>query len=110
MFDAHFKDKGDNLRPLTLMSVQNVKKWQSSGELNWPLCFQRPLPKVSTDSPEGLLPVFSVCLFLGSKFSEIGEVEKCPHPREPLSGTLTAHTGGRELIVLWVPYTALEFV
>ena len=44
-------------------------------------------------------------MFLGSKFSEIGEVEKCPHPREPLSGTPTAQNGGWEMIVLWVPLT-----
>ena len=64
-FDAHFKDKGDNKRPLTPMSVQNVKKWQSSGELNWPLDFIRPLPKVETDSPENLFPVSGGYLFLG---------------------------------------------
>ena len=92
------------------MSVQNVKKWQSSGELNWPWGFPRPLPKVRTDSLEGPLPVSSVCLSLGSKFSEIGEAEKRPHPREPLSGTPTAQIGGWEMIVLWVPYTAPVFI
>ena len=35
-FEAHFKDEGDNKRPLTPLSVQNVKTWQSSGELIWP--------------------------------------------------------------------------
>ena len=45
------------------MSVQNVKKWQSSGELNWPWGFPRPIPKVGTDSPEGPLPISSVCFF-----------------------------------------------
>ena len=92
------------------MSVKNVKKWQSSGGLNWPWGFQRPLPKVRTDSLEGLFPVSSDCLYLGSKFSEIGEVEKCPHPREPLSGTPTAQIERWEMIVLWVPYTAPVFV
>ena len=91
------------------MSVQNVKKWQSSGELiglraSW------GLSKVETDSPEGPLPGFSGYLFLGSKVSEIRESEKCPHPREPLSGTPTAQIGGWEMIVLWVPYTAPVFV
>ena len=28
--------EGDNKRPLTPMYSQNVKNWQSSGELNWP--------------------------------------------------------------------------
>ena len=37
---------GDNKRSLTPMFVQNVKKWQSSGELNWPLDFPRLLPKL----------------------------------------------------------------
>ena len=92
------------------MSVQNVKKWQSSSGLNWPWGFPRPLLKVRMDSLEGPLPVSSVCLFWGSKFSETGEVEKCPHPREPLSGTPTAQFGGWEMIVLWVPYTAPVFV
>ena len=49
------------------MSVQNVKEVQSSGELNWPKVFQRPLLKVGSDSPEGPLPVSSGCLFLGIK-------------------------------------------
>ena len=92
------------------MSVQNVKKWQSSGELNWPWGFPRPLPKVETDSPKGPLPISSVCLFLGSKLWEMGEAEKCPHQREPLSGTPTAQNGGREMIVLWVPYNGPVFV
>ena len=38
-FDAHFKGMRDNKRPLTPMSVKNVKRWQSSGELNWTLDF-----------------------------------------------------------------------
>ena len=76
------------------MSVQNVKKWQSSGELNWPWGFQRTHPMVGTESPEGTLPVSGVCLFLGSKVQEIREAEKCLHPREPLSGTPTAQIGG----------------
>ena len=42
-------------------------KWQSSGELNWPLDFQGPLPKVGTDSPEGPLSVSGGYLFLGQK-------------------------------------------
>ena len=92
------------------MSVQNVKKWQSSGELNWPWSFPRPFPKVGSDSPEGPLPVSSVCLFLGSKFSEIEEPENSSHPREPLSGTPTAQIGGWEMIVLWVPYNGPVFV
>ena len=62
------------------MSVQNMKKWQSSGELNWPYGFQRPLPKVGTDSLEGPLPVFSVYLCLGSKVLEMGEAESVPTP------------------------------
>ena len=53
------------------MSVQNMKKWQSSGELNWTEGVQKNLPKVGTGSPEGPLPVSSVCLFLESKLSEI---------------------------------------
>ena len=60
--------------------------------------------------PEGPLQVSSGCVFLGLKVSEMGEAEKCPHPREPLSGTPTAQIGGLEMIVLWVPYTAPVFV
>ena len=71
------------------MSVQNVKKWQSSGELNWPWSFEGPLPKVGTDVHEGPLPVSGGYLFLVSKVSEMGEAEKCTHPREPLNGTPT---------------------
>ena len=41
---------------------------------------------------------------------EIGEAEKCPHPREPLSGTPTAQIGGMEMIVQCAPYTAPMFV
>ena len=92
--DAHFKDKGDNKRPLTPMAMQNVNKWQSSGELNRPFSFQGPLPKVGTHSPEGPLPVSISYLFWGSKVSEMGGAEKCPHPRVPLSGTPTAQIGG----------------
>ena len=91
------------------MSVQNVKKWQSSGELNWPWCFQRPLPKVSTDSPEGPLPVLSGYLLIVSKLSEMGEL-KCPHPRDPLRGTPTDQIGRREMIAQCVPFTAPVFV
>ena len=29
-FEAHFKDEGDIKRPLTPISVQNVKTWKSS--------------------------------------------------------------------------------
>ena len=92
------------------MSVQNMKKWQSSGGLNWPWGFQRPLPNVKTDSLEGPLSVSGGYLFLGSKVWEMGEAEKCPHPREPLSETPTAQIGGWEMIVLGVPYTAPVFV
>ena len=50
------------------MSVSNVKKWQSSGELIWALAFQGPLPKVGTDSPKGPLPSpgSSLCLITNS--------------------------------------------
>ena len=58
------------------MSVQIVKDVQSSGELNWPWGFPKPFPKVGSQSPEGPLQVSGVCLFLGSKFSEIEEPEK----------------------------------
>ena len=40
----------------------------------------------------------------------MGEADKCPHAREPLSGTPTAQIGGREMIALCVPYTAPVFV
>ena len=92
------------------MSVQNVKKWQSSGKLKWPWGLPWPLLKVGTNSPEGPLQVSSVCLFLGSKVWEMGEAENCPHPREPLSGTTTAQIGGWEMIVLWVPYNGPVFL
>ena len=62
------------------------------------------------DSPEGTLQVSGGYLFLGSKVSEMGEAEKCHHPREPLSGTPTAQIERWEMIVLWVPYTAPLFV
>ena len=55
------------------MSVQNVKKGQSSGELNWPWGFPRPLLKVGTGSHEGPLSVSCGNLFLGSTMSEMGE-------------------------------------
>ena len=87
LFDAHFKDNRD-----------------------WPYGFQGPLPRVWTDSLERPFPVSSGYLFLGLKVSEIGEAEKCPHPREPLSGTPTAQIGGWEMIVLRVSYTAPLFV
>ena len=64
-FEAHFKDEGDNKRPLTPMSVQNVKTWQSSGELILPGGLQGSFPKVRTDSPEGSLQVFGGYLFWG---------------------------------------------
>ena len=75
------------------MSIE-CENWQISGELNRPFDFIRILPKVGTDSPEGPLQVSSVCLFLGQKIWEIGEAEKCPHSREPLSGTPSAQIGG----------------
>ena len=87
------------------MSVQNVKKWQNSGELNWPKGFHRPLPYVGINSPEVPLTVSSVYLFWGSKVSAIGKTEKCPHLREPLSGTPTAQIGGLEMIAQCVPFT-----
>ena len=90
--------------------MQNVKKWQNSGELNWLRGFQRPLPKGGTDSPGGPLPVSSVSLFLGLKFSEIEEPEQSPHPREPLRGTPTAQIEKWEMIDLCFPYTAPVFV
>ena len=92
-FDAHFKDKGDHKRPLTPY-VCLCRMWKSSVELNGPEGFQRSLPRVWTDSLERPLPVSSVYLFLGSKVSEMGATEKCPHPREPLSGSPTARIGG----------------
>ena len=48
---------------------------------------------VGTDSAKGLLPVSSGYLYLGKKMSEMGEAEKCPHPRELPSGTPTTQTG-----------------
>ena len=33
LFDAHFKDKRDNVPPFTPISLSNAKKCQSSGEL-----------------------------------------------------------------------------
>ena len=62
------------------------------------------------DSPEGPLQVYGGYLFLRSKVWEMGEAEKCPHPREPLSGTPTAQIGGWEMIVLCVPYNGTVFV
>ena len=88
----------------------NVKKWQSSGELNWPYSLEGPLPKVETDSPECSLRICGGYLFWGSNVSEMGGAEKCPYPREPLSGTPTAQIGGWEMILLWVPYTTPVFV
>ena len=87
-----------------------MKKWQSSGELNWVQDFEEPLPKVERGSHEGPLPISSGYLFLGLTVSEMGEFEKCPHPREPLSGTPKAQIGGWEMIVLWVPYNGPVFV
>ena len=54
---------------------------------------------VDWDIPESPLPVSCSYLFLGSKVSQMGEAEKCPHPRESLSGTPTAEIGGQEMIV-----------
>ena len=45
---------------------------------------------MGTDSPEGPFSVSGGYLFLGSNVWEIGEAEKCPHPREALSETPTA--------------------
>ena len=87
-----------------------MKKLQSSGELSWTYGFQGPLAKVGTDSPEGPLPVSSGSLCFGAKVSEMGEAEKCPHPSVPLSGSPTSQIGGREMIVLCVPYAAPVFV
>ena len=42
--------------------------------------------------------------------SEMGQVEKCPNPREPLSVTPTAQIGGLEMLVQCVPSTAPVFV
>ena len=41
---------------------------------------------------------------------ETEEAEKCPHPREPLSGNPTAQIGGLEMIAQCAPYTAPVFV
>ena len=56
---------------------------------------------METNNPEGLLPVSDGYLFLCSTLtvSEMGETEKCPYPREPLSGTPTAKIGGRDMTV-----------
>ena len=96
--------------PLTPLSVYNVKKFQSSGELSWTYGFQGPLAQVGTDSPEGPLPVSSGSLCFGAKVSEMGEAEKCPRPIVLPSGSPTSQFGGRELIVQCVPYTAPVFV
>ena len=85
-------------------------KCQSSGELNWVQGFQGPLLQVGTDSPKGPLPALGGYMFYVTKGSEIGEAEKCPHPKEPLSGTLTTQIGGREMLVQCVTYTAPVFV
>ena len=53
------------------------------------------------DSPEGTLQVYGGYLFWGSKFSEIEELEKSPHLREPLGATPTAQIERWEMIVLW---------
>ena len=45
-----------------------------------------PFLKVGTCSHEAPLTVSCGNLFLGSTVSEMGESEKCLHPREPLSG------------------------
>ena len=45
------------------MSIQNVKKLQSSGELNLPKGFQGPRPNLETDRSEGPLTISSVYLF-----------------------------------------------
>ena len=92
------------------MSVKNVKKWQNSGELNWASGFEGPLLKVGTGSHEGILSAPGGSLFFGANVSEMGKAEKCPHPREPLSGTPTTQIGGWEMIVQCVPYTAPVFL
>ena len=51
-----------------------------------------------------------VICFWGSTMSEMGEAEKCLHPREPLSGTATAQIGEWEMIVIWVLYNGPGFV
>ena len=78
-----------------------------TGELNWTYGFQGTLQKVRTDSSEGPLSAPVGCLFWRSKASDMGKVEKCPHPKEPLSGTPTTEIRGREMIVLCVLKTAL---
>ena len=78
--------------------------------LIWAKGFQGPIPKVGTDSPKEPLPAPGSSFFFGTKVSEIGEAEKCPHPKEPLSGTLTTQIGGREMLVQCVTYTAPVFV
>ena len=57
-FDAHLKDKGDNKRPLTPMSAKNEKKWQCSGELNWPLDFHLWITQGRTHRAYHYLSVF----------------------------------------------------
>ena len=63
------------------MSVSNVKKWQSSGELVWALAFQGPLPKVGTDSPKGPLPAPGSSLCLGPTVSEMRESKIVSQPQ-----------------------------
>ena len=58
-----------------------MKKWQSSGELNWVQGFEEPLPKVGTGIHEGPLPVSSGYLFLGVNSVRDGRVWKVPPPQ-----------------------------
>ena len=53
---------------------------------------------ISRKRPTGLM---TCLIFWGSKVSEMGEAEKCPNHREPLSGTPTAQIGEWEMIVQW---------
>ena len=69
-------------------------KCQSSGELNWVQGFQGPLLQVGTDSPKGPLPALGGYMFYVTKGSEIGEAEKCPHPKELFSETPSAQLEG----------------
>ena len=77
--------------------MYKVKKWQSSGELNWSNGFQGPLPKVGKDSLED--PLLDR-LYWGRKFRRWDRLKSVPTPRKPLSGTPTAQIGGREKKVL----------
>ena len=43
--------------------------------------------------------VLKALSLLGSTVSEMGEAEKCPNPRKPISGNPTAKIGGWEMVV-----------